>query len=182
MCIAKTMSIIPRFIAQLLGTQPDPREQLRPLWHRIVEISREARWYENNGAADNVAGRFDMVATAMAFALLRMEKEEILTKNAAFLTELFVEDMDGQLRESGVGDLMVGKRIGKLVSVLGGRIGAYRKAFSDEYEDSLEAAVDRNITLAKGGDAADMAQRLLQLKNLFAATSADDFAAGKINQ
>lgn len=174
------MSILPDFIAQRLGLQPDPRELLRPLWHRLVEISREPRWYKDKGAADDVPGRFDMVTTLTAFVLLRMEKEDGLAQQAAYLTELFVEDMDGQLRESGVGDLMVGKRIGKLVSVLGGRIGAYRKALSGDYDDSLEDAVERNVTLAEGGTAKDMAERLLALEARLAGVTAEDLAAGNI--
>jgi cytochrome b pre-mRNA-processing protein 3 len=64
------------------------------------------------------------------------------------LTELFVTDMDGQLRESGVGDLVVGKHIGRLMSVLGGRLGAYRAALAGQ--EDLGAALERNLTLAPG--------------------------------
>ena len=57
------------------------------------------------------------------------------------LAELFVEDMDGQLREFGVNDVVVGKRIGKLMSVLGGRLGAYRSALNAGDLDKLTAAI-----------------------------------------
>ena len=45
---------------------------------------------------------------------------------SALLTEWFVEEMDGQLREQGVGDVVVGKHVGRLMATLGGRIGALR--------------------------------------------------------
>ena len=106
----------------------DPREALRPLWHRIVELSRTPALYRDDGVADTVAGRFDMITVVLAVVLMRFERDRVLTGEAALLTELFVEDMDGQLRESGVGDVVVGKKVGKLVSVLGGRLGALREA------------------------------------------------------
>ena len=64
------------------------------------------------------------VTAALALVMLRMETDPALAPHTAYLTEIFVEDMDGQLRQSGVGDLVVGKKIGKLMSTLGGRLGA----------------------------------------------------------
>src|SRR5690606_22312251 len=104
-------------INRLFRTRPDPREELRPLWHRSVEISREPRWYAQYGVADTVAGRFDMITAILALVLLRLEQEGGSIADTSLLAELFVEDMDGQLRESGVGDVVVGKRRGRLMSV-----------------------------------------------------------------
>jgi cytochrome b pre-mRNA-processing protein 3 len=148
-------------LARLLRPRPDPRESLRPLWHRIVTTSRAERWYREGGVADSVAGRFDMIATILALVLLRLERAGAEAQAQVFLTELFVEDMDRQLRETGVGDVVVGKKLGKLVSVLGGRLGAYRDALADGAgEDALIAAVDRNVTLAEGREPAIIAAML----------------------
>jgi len=130
----------------------DPREELRPLWHRVVEITREKRWYAEMGVADTLEGRFDMISAVLALVLLRMEREEKLIEPSVFLTELFVEDMDGQLRESGVGDLVVGKHIGRLVSSLGGRLGAFRTALAQDDDAALADAVARNVNLIEGAD------------------------------
>ena len=73
---------------------------------------------------------------------------------SALLAELFVEDMDGQLREFGVNDVVVGKRIGKLMSVLGGRLGAYRGALVEKDRERMVAAVARNVTFSEASDAA----------------------------
>ena len=116
------------FLSRLLRTS-DPREALRPLWHRAVEISREPQWYADCGVADTVPGRFDMVTAVLSLVLLRLEAAD-RANETALLTELFVEDMDGQLRESGVGDIVVGKHMGKLMATLGGRLGAYRDALT----------------------------------------------------
>lgn len=106
-------------LSRLFRSRQDPRDALRPLWHRIVEIAREREWYADHGVADTVAGRFDMITAVLAVVIIRMEREPILVPPSVRLTELFVDDMDGQLRESGVGDVVVGKHMGKLMSVLG---------------------------------------------------------------
>src|SRR4051812_44073201 len=79
---------------------PDPREALRPLWHAIVERSRDPMWYREGGVPDTVPGRFDMIAAILALVLLRLEPEPGTAREQVLLTELFVEDMDGQLRET----------------------------------------------------------------------------------
>ena len=170
------------FLSRLLGMQTDPRECLRPLWHRVVEISREEHWYSRAGAADTVAGRFDLIVAVLILVLLRMEKDPALGPPAALLTELFVEDMDRQLRESGVGDLMVGKHIGRLMGVLGGRLGAFRKGLAEEDDAELAMAVDRNITLLDGTDPAKMAAALRELAGVIAATPQNDLLEGRIDR
>ena len=91
---------------------------------------------------------------------LRLEGEDGGIASSALLTELFVQDMDGQLRESGVGDLVVGKRMGRLVSVLGGRIGAYRDALTLADDAALQGAVTRNVTMADETAIPDLAREL----------------------
>ena len=147
-------------LSRLFRRTRDPRENLRPLWHRVVEIAREKRWYLELGVADTMAGRFDMIAAVLALVLLRMEREPALVPGSALLTELFVDEMDAQLREAGVGDPVVGKHIGKLVSALGGRLGAYREALAADGNDMLAAAVQRNVELREGASAADAAAAL----------------------
>ncbi|WP_313436307.1 ubiquinol-cytochrome C chaperone family protein [Novosphingobium sp.] len=138
-------------LSRLVGKRSDPQGAVRPLWHRIVEIAREKPWYADFGVADTVAGRFDAVTLVLALVMLRMERVEALITPSVHLTELFVDDMDGQLRQSGVGDLVVGKRMGKLMSVLGGRIGALREALPLG-DDALAEVLGRNVTLTEDAD------------------------------
>ena len=166
-------------ISRLLRTT-DPRAALRPLWHRTVEISREPEWYATCGAADTVPGRFDMVTTVLSLVLLRLEQAQ-RGAETALLTELFVEDMDGQLRESGVGDVVVGKHIGKLMATLGGRLGAYRAALADD-DGALAEAVRRNVTVNEGVAPEPLAMRLRDLADRLAATEADELLAGRIER
>jgi len=88
-----------------------------------------------------------------------MERDAELVEPSVRLTELFVEDMDGQLRESGVGDVVVGKRMGQLMSVLGGRLGAYREGLTSADEAVMADAVSRNVNLHEGSDPLLVARR-----------------------
>lgn len=169
------------FLSRLFRPRADPREALRPLWHRTVEIAREPEWYAQCGVDDTLEGRFDMITATLALVLLRMENDRMLAAQTGLLTELFVEDMDGQLRQSGVGDLMVGKKIGRLMETLGGRIGAYREALGkdgDTRKTTLASAARRNVTLSDDSRAEQLADRLLALQARLASTDADRLLEG----
>lgn len=167
-------------LSKLFGKPADDRAEVRPLWHRIVEVSRDPAWYAECGIADTVPGRFDAITLVLCAVVLRMEREPALIPASALLTELFVEDMDGQLRQSGVGDLVVGKKIGRLVSVFGGRLGAYREALAAGTEAPLIEAIDRNVSLSEGGEPGLIAARFKVLAQHIAALPADRLMAGDI--
>ena len=162
----------------------DDATDLRPLWHRLVEIAREKAWYEAGQIADTVPGRFDAITLVLSAVLLRMEREDVLHAPSTRLTELFVTDMDGQLRQGGVGDLMVGKHIAKLMSTLGGRIGALRDALALEDpaagEAMLSGAIERNVTLVDGGEPVAVVGLLRGLVRDLDATDAQALLAGRI--
>jgi cytochrome b pre-mRNA-processing protein 3 len=169
------------FLSRLLGTGSDPRSELVPLWHKVIELSRTPDFYGRHGVADTIDGRFDMVTTMLAITMLRMEQSPVLAARCALLTELFVEDMDGQLRESGVGDLVVGKHMGKLMAALGGRMGALRTAFATGGVEPVAEALERNHHWREeGGDPAGLAARLLAYRAALAAAPDDAVAAGTI--
>lgn len=166
-------------LARLLGksgTAPD----MRALWHQVVALAREPQWYARLGITDSLAGRFDAVTMVLALVLIRMETSAALRAPMARLTELFVSDMDGQLRQEGVGDLVVGKRMGKLMSALGGRIEAYRSGLAAEDPAVLVQAIGRNVTLVEGSEPAPMADAIRTLSARLGATSDADLLAGRI--
>src|SRR3546814_13326559 len=71
---------------------------------------------------------FDMISLALALVLHRIDDDPEQGLAGVQLTELFVNDMDGQMRQIGFGDMVVGKQVGRMMSALGGRLGAYRAA------------------------------------------------------
>jgi cytochrome b pre-mRNA-processing protein 3 len=167
-------------LKRLFAPARDGHAEVRPLWHRIVAIAREPGWYAKGGIADSVAGRFDAITLVLALVLVRMEQDEDLRQRTARLAELFVTDMDGQLRESGVGDVVMGKRMGKLMSVLGGRIDALREALAAADDTALVAAVERNASFGETPDPAAVAAELRALAGQLAALTPDALLAGEI--
>lgn len=166
------------FLKRLLRPRGDDLARYRPLWHRVVELSRDPRWYREGGVADSLIGRFDAVTLVLSAVLLRMERDEALIEPSARLTELFVTDMNGQLRESGVGDLVVGKHMGKLMGALGGRLGGYRDALAQQGNAALGEAITRNVTLRDGSSPDGAAVLMRSLADALAKTDSDALFAG----
>ena len=172
------MSLLSRLFTRRAGS----REALRPLWHRVVEIAREPGWYAEGGIADTVPGRFDAITLVLSVVLLRMERGSELAQPSAFLTEFFIEDMDGQLRESGIGDIVVGKHIGRLMSVLGGRLGALRKALAESDDAALVAAIERNASFIENGSPANVASEVRILAGQLEELTDFELLAGRIER
>ncbi|AEG49835.1 putative ubiquinol-cytochrome c chaperone [Sphingobium chlorophenolicum L-1] len=134
-------------IFQRLFAPSDPRDAMRTLYNAIVAEGRQPHWYVEGQVPDTMDGRFDMIVAILAQALMRLEALGA-AQESVWLTELFVDDMDGQLRQEGIGDVVVGKHIGRMVSALGGRLAAYRAALSGEADlggVDLGEAIARNL-------------------------------------
>lgn len=158
------------------------------LYGAVVALGREPDWYLAGAVPDTVDGRFDMIASVLAIVMLRLEAEPESTGTGAAaaasarLTECFVEDMDGQLRQFGVGDVIVGKRVGKIMGLVGGRLAAYREGLSGAA--SLEDALVRNLYRgAHPGEAAlaHVAGRLRALHAELARVALDALMAGRLS-
>ena len=169
------MSILRRLFRDDAG-----RDAMRPLYDAVVAAARAAVWYRDGQVPDTVDGRFDMIAAILSLVLIRLEAEgEPARAPAALLTEQFIADMDGQLREFGVGDVIVGKHVGKLMGALGGRLDAYRGGLAGA---GLADAVARNIfrDAAPDGAAARVADRLHRYAGAIGALPAPAILAGKL--
>ncbi|MEW4468334.1 ubiquinol-cytochrome C chaperone family protein [Parasphingorhabdus sp. JC815] len=137
------------FLNELLGRK-NPNLVMQPLYNAIITQGRQVDWYEHGGVPDTLDGRFDMIAAILCAVLIRLEHPEDMgqeiAQKTAWLTELFVTDMEGQLRQIGIGDMIVGKHVGNMMSALGGRLGAYREALN--YGPDIKAtkeALTRNL-------------------------------------
>lgn len=129
------------FFARIFGERKQ-RRHLQPLYDAIVGAGRAPAWYRDGQVPDTLDGRFDMIAAVLTLVLLRLEQEGGRTRGeSVLLTEAFIADMDGSIRQMGIGDLMVGKHVGRMMSALGGRLAAFR----DAADGALDAPVTRNI-------------------------------------
>jgi len=168
-----------RLIERLLNRTPAARPAAA-LYQSVVAAGRAPHWYVAGGVPDTLEGRFDIITAVLAVVLVRTEADPAGGALAAQLTECFVDDMDPQLREIGVGDVGVGKAMGKMVSLLGGRLGAYRDGLRS---GDLNSALVRNLyggTAPAPEAAAHVAERLMALHVALAGQPLDALAAGHL--
>lgn len=120
----------------------------RAVYEIIVAQARRPEFYAVLGVPDTVSGRFDMVALHVFLALRRLrggdagkEKGRAL---AQAVLEVFFDDMDASLRELGVGDLGVGRRVQGMAEGFYGRAAAFEAALGQS-EAALAATLKRNV-------------------------------------
>jgi cytochrome b pre-mRNA-processing protein 3 len=153
------------------------------LYAAVVATGREPDWYVAGAVPDSVDGRFDTIASVLAIVMLRLEAEptQAAAEASARLVECFVEDMDGQLRQFGVGDVVVGKRVGKIMGLVGGRLGAYHDGLAGVA--SFEDALLRNLYRGEHPGEAALAHSASRLRALHAALAEvelDALLAGRL--
>jgi len=124
----------------LFGGLTDREKPALRLFDRVVEEVRQPHWYVQGQVPDTLEGRFAMLATICALAIVRIEAEADSARRSAAFTERFVEAMDAEHRQMGMNDPALGKRVRKLVSALARRAGEWRQAIPDE-EDWTSATV-----------------------------------------
>lgn len=129
------------------------------VYARLVEAARAPALYRHLAVPDTLDGRFEMLVlhAVLFFRRLRSEDEEARRLGQEVFETMF-RDMDASLREIGVGDLTVPKRIKTMIEAFYGRGAAYDAAIDGGDAAALEAALVRNVyaggTGATGGLAA----------------------------
>lgn len=168
------------FLTRIFGGRSE-RAALDPLYRAIVAAGRDPAWYRA-GVPDTLDGRFDVIASLLALVLLRMEKEGALARRpSVLLTEVFIDDMDGTVRQMGIGDQVVGKHVGRMMSALGGRLAAFREAEGDA--DAFAGAVRRNVfrdAPPSEGAVVSVSARLSGFRSALADMAYGDLLAGRL--
>ena len=137
------------------GARPDT---ISALYGTIVAQARLPCFYQDYAVPDTVNGRFDVIVLHLAAVLERIASEPSLREVGQALFDRFWQDMDHNLREMGVGDLAVPKRMRSMGEAFYGRAGAYRAALADTDERALVKALMRNIYV--DGAVAEAPERL----------------------
>ncbi|WP_185829121.1 ubiquinol-cytochrome C chaperone family protein [Sphingomonas ginkgonis] len=154
----------------------------RPLYNAVVERAREPDWYRDLGVPDTIDGRFAMLATIQALTTLRLEQgEDEARRSSVALTECFIENMDVEMRQLGISDPGISKKVGKLVGSLGNRVGEWRRVAAGEA--SWTAATHRSVyreVEVEGSVAALMEQRLRAFWAALQRTSDEALVAGQL--
>lgn len=116
------------------------------LYARIVEQSRREPFYLDYGAPDTVEGRFEMIALHAYLVLRRLRGEDGNAKDVAqCLFDAMFKNMDDALRELGVGDMAIGRKIRTLAENFYGRVEVYGNALDEGDRDALTDALARNV-------------------------------------
>ena len=122
------------------------------LYGMIVAQARAAPFYRNYGVPDTVNGRFEMVVLHTVLVLRRLESEPVPVRRLGqALFDRFCRDMDGSLREMGVGDLAVPDKMRKIGEAFYGRQAVYVSALAASDSEPLIAALARNVFSAEPG-------------------------------
>lgn len=167
-----------RLLQRLFGA-PD-RGTAPALYDAVVALGRAPHWYQAGAVPDTIDGRFDMIAAVLAVVMLRLEGDPAGVPQSTALAECFIEDMDGQLRELGIGDIVVGKHLGRMMGMLGGRLGAYREGLA---AGSIGEALVRNVYRGAAPEEAALRhveRELLALRDRFSAAPIASFVAGEL--
>jgi cytochrome b pre-mRNA-processing protein 3 len=103
------------------------------LFDAATREARQPNWYRDGGMADTLEGRFAVLVTVVALIMVRLEALGEGGRHVSVaLTERFVEVMESEHRELGIGDPTLGKTVRKLVGALSRRVDSWRSAMSGE--------------------------------------------------
>jgi cytochrome b pre-mRNA-processing protein 3 len=139
----------------------------RALCDAAVRQARAETFYAAMGAPDTIEGRFELLTLHVILlieALRGRGDAARATRQALF--DAYLADLDGALREMGVGDLSVGKRMRELGGAFYGRAAAYRKAFESLPDQTeVERLIDRTILADRpGSNAATLADYVVRCR------------------
>ncbi len=132
-------------IRSLFGGRNDPAsETATAIYGQIVAQARQPDFYARYGVPDTPTGRFEMIVlhAALVFRRLRGDAGESAIAQSVF--DLFFADMDRSLRELGVGDVLVPKRIKAMGQLFYGRAAVYTDALDAGDTAALAEALARN--------------------------------------
>lgn len=123
------------------------RERLgQPLYELAVQQARDPRFYTQLGVADRIDARFELYTLHVLLLNMRLRDEgERGAEAGQQMFDIYVSQLDHTLRELGVGDISVGKKMRKLGESLYGRMTAWESALKAEDETALKASIARNV-------------------------------------
>lgn len=116
------------------------------LYATIVASARQSHFYSSWGVPDTPLGRFEMLSLHIFLFLHRLRGEAgAAAEIGQKVIDLFFLDVDHSLRELGIGDAGVPKRMKKLARMFYGRTASYGESLDAEDRQALAAALSRNI-------------------------------------
>lgn len=155
----------------------------RELYRRAVAQARLPAFYAELGAPDTPEGRFEIYSLHVYLLLERLKGQgPQAAETAQAVFDTYLSALDNALREMGVGDLSVGKRMRKLGEAFYGRVNSYETALAalpdrKPLEDLLARTVYADIGSAAVPALADY---VVAQRTALAAQSLDSLQAGEV--
>ena len=133
---------MPVLLARLMGARND---NAHLVYGALVAQARLPVFFSDLGVPDTPAGRYDMIIlhAFLLFDRLRGSAEERDFAQSVF--DAMFAELDQSLREMGVGDMSVPKRIKRMAQAFYGRVAAYDEACEADSAPMMEDAIARNI-------------------------------------
>lgn len=130
----------------------------------VTAISRNPAFFGPGRTPDTLDGRFELMTLFGCIAMVRLQRDPALNPLAQAFTDGLFRAFDSGLRELGVSDTAVPKRMHRLAGAFYGRLRAYSDAITSGDAAGLTGAVERNIAGPNGGGfAAALAAHVLAL-------------------
>lgn len=150
----------------------------------LTAVVREPVFYRDLSVPDTVMGRFELFAVVM---ILYFRRTRHASKGgqqiAQHVVDSFFQDIDHSMRELGIGDHGVPKRMKKFASMFYGRLKAYAEALDAKDASTLAQALSRNIFAAQDHASADLralAEWMLMVDTDLLAQSDEHLLAGHL--
>lgn len=112
----------------------------------LTSIARTPSFYTDLGVPDTVMGRFEMLSVVLILFFRRTARSPRSGQEIAQeIVDAFFQDVDHSIRELGIGDQGVPKRMKKLAGMFYGRLEAYASCLDKGEREELATALRRNI-------------------------------------
>lgn len=122
------------------------KETAHKLYRVIVEQARQPVFYQDLGVTDSQEGHFDMITLHVALVMRRLRQNvDISRKLSQALFDYMFADIDMNLREQGIGDMGVLRRVKKMAKAFYGRLESYDGGLMQEDDADLIQALHRNL-------------------------------------
>lgn len=173
-------------LRRLLGLEKPSNEKLvEAVYVEIVAAARRPDLYSRLGTPDTPLGRFEMLSLHLMLVLDRFSRSGEDAAVAAFLqdlTDMFFQDVEHSIRELGIGDMGVPKRMKRLARMFYGRAESYGAALRAGDRPALAAALARNVRPddTQWAQADAMAGYALAIADALRSRDAADLLSGRL--
>ena len=129
-----------------IAKRSQTKRKARDLYGAVVAQARQPAFYERLGVADTPQGRYELIALHLILVLERLGRPDVADEELRRETlETFVVDLDDAMREWGVGDTNVPKKVKRAAGGVYARGVAYRAALAQPDDVALEAVLIEHV-------------------------------------